>query len=309
MLTIKNGVIPYSPEVSLWIQCSQIYSCLHLWLQGQSYNQGNLLCSAWQCSIEYPFQLSQDDIEECMQICNHRLQYFRINRAQHQSQHLQNCLAMARNANDHSCLKQIKEIIACKQQRSQFARLHGATGGPQGRIISSVQLNHGGIPIEVSTESKVTAAIISEVHNKRYTLASDTPICQVTLSQDFGLMSLSLAAEEVLTGSYHQPDMDQATTDIFSTVTCIQAQITGPAISTTILPLDWKEYWKHTKEETSLSESGLHFGHYKASTHSHYLNYFHVAKASIALTVGALFTHWQRGVTVIVEKELGVNLV
>ncbi|KAL7464310.1 hypothetical protein ACHAXS_004647 [Conticribra weissflogii] len=56
-------------------------------------------------------------------------------------------------------------------------------------------------------------------------------------------------------------------------------------------------------------ESGFHFGHYKASSHSHYLNHFHAAKASVAITLGAPFARWQRGVTVMLEKELGVNLV
>ncbi len=53
----------------------------------------------------------------------------------------------------------------------------------------------------------------------------------------------------------------------------------------------------------------LYFGHYKYVALSPYLNQFHVAKAMVALTTGIPYPCWQHGITVMLEKELGVNLV
>lgn len=74
-------------------------------------------------------------------------------------------------------------------------------------------------------------------------------------------------------------------------------------------PDDWKTYWTKASETTSSSESGLHFGHYKAACSSEYLNHFHAAKATTAVSLGTPYDRWKRGVTVMLEKELGVNVV
>ena len=63
------------------------------------------------------------------------------------------------------------------------------------------------------------------------------------------------------------------------------------------------------KEDTSSSVSGLHFGHYKASTHSAILSHFHALKATLLMKRGIVLERWSRGLSVMIEKMFGCTLV
>ncbi len=79
--------------------------------------------------------------------------------------------------------------------------------------------------------------------------------------------------------------------------------------STTILPQEWKHYWNKVNKSTSSSPSGLHFEHYKSLANSPYLSHFHATKLTATLSVGQPYDCWKQGVTVMLETELGINLV
>ena len=63
------------------------------------------------------------------------------------------------------------------------------------------------------------------------------------------------------------------------------------------------------KEDTSSSESGLHFGHYKAGAHSHAISQFHALKARLLMKRGIVLDRWGRGLSVMIENMFGCNLV
>jgi len=136
------------------------------------------------------------------------------------------------------------------------------------------------------------------------------PICQDPLAQDFGHMSVQCpAAQAVLTGNYHNPHPDDAMEDLFNEIADTWTRTNKTPISTIITRQDWQAYWIKADERTSSSASGLHFGHCKAATSSKYLSHYRAAKTTVALTLGSPFDRWKRGVTVMLEKERGVNLV
>ena len=62
---------------------------------------------------------------------------------------------------------------------------------------------------------------------------------------------------------------------------------------------------KKAKEDTSSSESGIPFGHYKAGTQSILISHFHALKTSLALKRGIALTRWSRGLSVMLEKMFG----
>lgn len=155
---------------------------------------------------------------------------------------------------------------------------------------------------KVSTEEEVTEVIISEVHNKRYIMAAGAPICQEPFTTDFGHMSMTLAAQEVLAGTYYHNCLDQAIADILSEIATTHVLTMDSTSSMTIMSQEWQSYWKKADERTSSSKSGLHFRHYKASSRSEYLAHFHVAKTTTALALGLAYPHWQRGVIVMLTR-------
>ncbi len=118
--------------------------------------------------------------------------------------------------------------------------------------------------MERTTQESVEQGIFNEVHNKRYTLAGEAPICNGNLFQDFGYLANTPASKAVLDGTYNMPlNTDTATSELFAEIAAIRTLIPKDSVSITITPGQWKGYWQVVNKETSSSESGLHFGHYK----------------------------------------------
>jgi hypothetical protein len=62
-------------------------------------------------------------------------------------------------------------------------------------------------------------------------------------------------------------------------------------------------------EETSSSESGLHFGHYIVGSKSDTIAHYHTARVTVILAHAIQLERWSRGLSVMPEKMLGVMLV
>ncbi len=173
-----------------------------------------------------------------------------------------------------------------------------------------MQVQCRGIPVEVTTEEEVTEAIISKVHNKRYVMANCAPICQELFIQDSGHMSVTDGApQSVLEGRYYHPKLDKATKDLFQEIASTQSIIPANSTSTAISQQDWQAYWTQADKWTLSLESGLHFEHYKAAISLEYISPYHAAKTTVAKTLGQPMDRWKQGVTVLLEKERGVNLI
>jgi hypothetical protein len=71
---IKCCQIPYSPEVSIWIRCAQVYYSLIKLHKGKIQNKGNLKQVARRCNIANPLWLSMGEtllrVEECKHECH-----------------------------------------------------------------------------------------------------------------------------------------------------------------------------------------------------------------------------------------------
>ncbi len=72
---------------------------------------------------------------------------------------------------------------------------------------------------EHTTCKPVKQTMFSEIHNKRYTMAGEAPICNGKLFNKFGYTARTEAAQAVLDGTYVAPkESDQATLDLFAEV-------------------------------------------------------------------------------------------
>jgi hypothetical protein len=117
-------------------------------------------------------------------------------------------------------------------------------------------------------------------------------------------------ARSVLDGSYDfPPDIDEATKELFEE--CAKIRSIAPANSVTgiISQECWQQRWNKVKEDTSLSPSGLHFGHYIAGANCNYVSQFHALRVSLALKKGIALECWENGLLVMLEKMFGVRLV
>jgi hypothetical protein len=98
-----------------------------------------------------------------------------------------------------------------------------------------------------------------EVHNKRFTLAGEAPICNRTLFKDVGYTATTPATPAILNGTYKAPpDTDYDTKELFAKIALICHSVPENSVTSVIAPIQWKKYWTTINKETSSSESGLH---------------------------------------------------
>jgi hypothetical protein len=91
------------------------------------------------------------------------------------------------------------------------------------RSATSVQVeDQSGAILDHTTKEMVEDNIFSEVHNKRYTIAGEAPICNGELFKDFGHMANTPASKAVLDGTYCWGDVDTV-----AGITKLREQVAG----------------------------------------------------------------------------------
>jgi len=308
---ISSGRIAFSPEASLWIRRCQVYRSLLKYKAGKITNRGNLKRAARRCKIFRPMHLTIYEIRERLKVAKEKCKHFRRHGKRYRRQHLNNCLQRAQDKNDEQAEKEILAIIEREKQRAWWRRQKYAFGKPRGGGVSLVQtVREDGSIVEHTSEEAIHREIFNEIHNKRFYLAEEAPICQGELRGEFGYQAFSPTANAILAGTYEYPDsFDEATREICEECAMIRHLITANAFSSDISRQRWQQRWKKAREETSSSESGLHFSHYKAGAESDIISLLHSVMTSVALRKGIALERWSRGLSVMLEKMFGCSLI
>ena len=95
--------------------------------------------------------------------------------------------------------------------------------------------------------------------------------------------------------------MDVATRELFEEIKHIRSMVPPDLVNGLILQERWQQWWKKIKEDTSLSQSGLHFGHYIAGTDCNYTSQFHALQVLLALKKGSALEQWSKGLSVMLD--------
>ncbi len=246
-------------------------------------------------------------VEECKRECK----FYQEHGRQFRNKHLAKLMQFAQERNDEEAFKKIGDIITREKQRSFWRQLNFVTGKKRTRSATSVQVKvQPGILSESSTKDTVEDAIFCEVHDKQYTQAKEAPICSGKLFGNFGYVANTLASKAILDGTYQlPPNSDQATVELFDKIEAIRRIVPKDLASPVIFPKQWKRYWAVVNKETSLSELGLHFGHYIIGCKSEIVAHYHAAQVSVVLANAIQLERWSCGLSVMLEKTLRVMLV
>jgi hypothetical protein len=308
---IKSCRIPFSPEAALWIRRVQVYYSLLRYHRGRVKNRGNLKRAARRCNIPHPLSLTIAEIYDRLKECKRECAFYEEHGKRFRQKHLNARLQLAQEREDEEAFKKIGAIIEREKQRNFWRRLNYCTGKKRTRSATTIQAEApGGAIVEHTTRSSVEQTIFSEIHNKRYTMAGEAPICNGVLFDEFGYTANTAAGRDVLDGSYVAPvGTDQATLDLFAVVADIRQRVPQDSVSICITPQQWRRYWQAVNEETSSSESGLHFGHYVVGSASDIISYYHAARVTVVIAHAIQLERWSRGLSVMLEKTLGVTLV
>ena len=308
---IKSCRIPFSPEAAIWIRRVQVYYSLLRYHKGRVKNRGNLKRAARRCNITNPLSMTISEIYDRLKECKRECVFYQEHGKRFRRKHLNTRLRLAQEKEDEEAILKISAIIQREQQRSFWRRLNYCTGKKRTRSATTIQVETpGGAIVEHTTREPVEQTIFAEIHNKRYTMAGEAPICNGDLFEEFGYTSSTTAGQAVLNGTYVAPNgTDQATVDLFAELAEIRQRIPKDSVSVCITPQQWKRYWQVVNEETSSSESGLHFGHYVAGSASDIISYYHAARVTVVIAHAIQLERWSRGLSVMLEKTLGVTLV
>ena len=141
----------------------------------------------------------------------------------------------------------------------------------------------------------------------RYKTAQGAPVIQdPRLHQAFGYLADIDAADQVLRGTYDYPaDMEPYTKLLLQEVHHIFSCMTKEEVVDFVTTTDFPQFWLHADKEIQLSESGIHFGHYKAAARDQYLLALQAAKLTLAATTGIPLARWGNGLTILLEKMFG----
>jgi hypothetical protein len=141
-------------------------------------------------------------VEECKQECK----FYQDNGKQFCTKHLNERLQLAQERHDEEAFKKIEAIINKERQRSFWRWLNFVPGKKCTRSTTSVQVEEQpGLILESKTKEMVEEAIFREVHDKRYIMAKEAPICSRKLFDDFRYVVNTPASRAVLDGSYKTP--------------------------------------------------------------------------------------------------------
>jgi hypothetical protein len=141
-------------------------------------------------------------------------------------------------------------------------------------------------------------------------VAGEAPICNGDLFPEFGYTATTPALRAVLDGMYVAPsNSDAATSELFAEITYICRLVPSSSVPIVITPEQLKKYWQVVNKETSSSESGIHFGHYIVGSKSNTISHYHTARVTVTLAHAIQLEQWLRGLSVMLEKTLGVTLM
>jgi hypothetical protein len=246
-----------------------------------------------------------------LEACKNECVFYQEHGKRFRRKHLEEWRQIAQEEDDKDAFNKISAILQQEHQRDFWQKLNYVIGKKKTRSTRTIQVKGQGSAImERTTQDTVEQSIFSEVHGKRYTLVGEDPICNGALFQDFGYTANTLASRAVLDGTYAAPtDSDSATKELFAKIRAVCKQIPKNSGSITITPGQCKQYWKVVNEEILSSESGLHFNHYKVGSKSDIISHYLGARVMVTLAHTIQLEWWLRGLSVMLEKTLGVTLV
>lgn len=111
--------------------------------------------------------------------------------------------------------------------------------------------------MEFKTQPEVQDAIWKEVHQSRYHMAEEAPICQGRLRGEFGYSAEYIAAKQVLAGTCQfGEDFDKATKRFCKALANIREVVLEDSVDKVITREIWQQKWKG-KEKKPLHLSQL----------------------------------------------------
>jgi len=195
--------------------------------------------------------------------------------------------------------------VSLKALQDTYRRIWAIKNESAGCSISPVEITTP-MGTEVATSRAVVETMLSASLQKRFTWAHGSPFLKPPLASSVGDFGTGTAAQDILDGTFIcPPDLDVHTRQFIEALKFPSVEACHSTVSLILCPEDFIAHWKHAKEKTSSSPSGLHFGHYKLATYSLPLVHLHAQFTQLIFQMGLSISRFQAGLQVILEKKAG----
>ena len=298
--------ICFSPSVGQWLKKRSILKWILRWHDGKVPDVRNLLRAAHRHHIDNPLGLSKSEIETRLVACMSEIFELKTQAPSLRQKHLQCRLTLAKKRDDELAAEETLRIIKDEARRRRQRRINFHVKDPRGRSVIRVTAQSPDGDITYDTQSDVEDQVQRNLQ-LRFSLGKRAPISHGLLSQDFGLLADTEAAEKLFNGTYQfPPGSDEATISLLREAARLRLEMQElPPDTSDITEAEFLDFWSTAKEATSSSKSGRHFGHYKAICCHSSLIQLHVKNINLAARRGNPLVRWRQGVTVLLEKVVG----
>ena len=146
---------------------------------------------------------------------------------------------------------------------------------------------------------------------ERFSLGKRAALSAASLRAEIGDLGDTEAARRILQNDYtFSKEWDPVTVDLLQACARLHLESKDlPALDNDVTVEDFVGFWARSKERTSSSKSGRHFGHYRAITENEALVRLQVQSINLAAHRGRPLDRWREGVTVLLEKVAGNNSI
>jgi hypothetical protein len=212
--------------------------------------------------------------------------------------------------------KQHKQVAAIKQKcnreesKQMWYLIKWTVKDPHSPSVLRVHRVANGEVKEYVIQEDVEQAIQRKCE-VRFSLAHSAPIMKTLLRERLRYLSDETLERLIMLGTYDIPsDMDPATKIILEEIGKLGVKIVnGEGNKIIVTPEDFKRFWQRVNKFTSLSMSGVHYGHCKAAIQDETSSAVLALQLTIIAQSGIPPENRSVGLQVMLEKIAGVCLV
>jgi len=309
---LSMGEVDWSPGVQEARDKLEVWNMVVRLHQGQKINPGRIRRAARKAGIFSPLGCTLGEAIRSRCMARRAYETIKPNARALRKDYLYDKAFKQQAKVSASEWKQALRLLREEQQREAARYLRRALGKVRAAGVDWIEevVGEGAERATVRyTDQAMVEAKIMQNNEKRFRLTEGSPPMTEPLRSDLGFLADTDAARRILDGTYLcPPGVEDCTKNFLQSLQISEPREPEDLIPMTVSKEDYQRHWKRSREKTSSSMSGLHFGHWKAAAESNYLAEIHAMFTEIMVSTGHSPRRWQQGLSVMLEKILGCRL-
>jgi len=303
---LNMGSLQFSPKLNWWRECHLFWQLALQCHTSHTVKARYIWRLAFSCHISQPLGLSLLQVQAELSMADHM---YSLLKRKHNLLHmdfLASCLVNPLLLAKHH--KVIRHLVSLEALCDTYHQIWVIKNASAGKSILAVEFTTP-FGTEITTSRVAVEVTLSTSLKTWFTRAHGSPFLKPPLAPLVGNFGTGKAAQEILEDTFNCPlELNKHTCQFIEALKSPLAEARQATVSLVLCPEDFIAHWKHAKEKTSSSPSGLHFGHYKLATYSPAIAHLHARFTQLIFLVGLSISRFQAGLQVILEKRLAISM-